>query len=216
MPHYAYLHLATHGFFAPPELKSALDDAPAPAAVVAAAAPDRSDQLAAGPAPVPTTAGIGAAVKIDSGKLKVTGLAPGGAADSDGRLKTGDTIIAVQDASSAWTSFEGKTVDEAIALIHGPAGSTVHLRIQPAAGGDSVEYELTRKVIVAAAAAKQPKSDFEISGYHPDLLAGLALAGANQRRTGAGRRHSYSARSGRTRFEPRAIGHPFGLRNRSG
>ena len=56
-----------------------------------------------------------------------------------------------------------------------------------------------------------------LSGFHPGLLSGLVLAGANH--AGGGRkrrRHSHRSGSRRIEFEPRRTGHALRLPNRLG
>jgi CHAT domain-containing protein len=54
--------------------------------------------------------------------------------------------------------------------------------VQPAAGGEVREYELTRKPLPETqpmVSAPGVRQENQISGFHPGLLSGLVLAGAN-------------------------------------
>ena len=125
---------------------------------------------------LPTVAGVGAILQLIDQKITVTRIVPGGAADRDARLKPGDQILAVTSADGQWTSLEGKTVDDTTGLTRGPAGTNVRLRVQPAAGGDVVEYLLTRQSYTL----QQPSGSIPaLDQYQPGLLSGLVLAGAN-------------------------------------
>jgi len=151
MPHYNYLHLATHGFFAPPMV-----------------------------------AGAGVNLEAVEKKLVITKIFPGGAADHDGRLKAGDEVLAVASGDGDWMSTEGKTVADTVGVTRGPVGTKVRIRVKPAAGGEAIEYVLTRQPFMVATPTNgmaYPGLDAQaqFAGAHPDLLVGLALAGANQR-----------------------------------
>jgi tetratricopeptide (TPR) repeat protein len=125
---------------------------------------------------LPSMAGLGAALKIAENKLVVVNLVPGGSAERDGRLKSGDQLLAVAGDDRVWTSLEGKSIAEAVELIRGPAGSIVRLRVKPAAGSDEVEYQLVRQTFnVGQPAGSIPVLD----QYQSGLLSGLVLAGAN-------------------------------------
>jgi tetratricopeptide (TPR) repeat protein/CHAT domain-containing protein len=146
-PQHQYLHLATHGFFAPQMLS-----------------------------------GVGAFLNATGDKIFVGRIIPGGAAARDGRLKPRDEIIAVAQADQDWTSLAGKSVPETSALTRGPAGTQVRLKVQPAAGGPVVEYQLTRRPYAQRALTDVDSKDgkeSQITNYHPGLLSGIVLAGAN-------------------------------------
>ncbi len=68
--------------------------------------------------------GIGATVQMNQGRLTVVAPIKGSPAEKAG-IKAGDVILKVDD-----TAIVNMTVDQAIALIRGPKGSTVHLQVQ--------------------------------------------------------------------------------------
>src|SRR5262249_41033605 len=101
-------------------------------------------------------------------------------------LKIGDQVLAVASGDDEWMLLEGKTVAETTAVTRGPVGTKVRLRVKPAVGGEPVDYTLIRQPFMAANPSDSmsfPGLDppAPIAGAHPDLLVGLALAGANQR-----------------------------------
>jgi CHAT domain-containing protein/Tfp pilus assembly protein PilF len=179
-PNYRYLHLATHGFFAPPEVQSALQDSPldAKGAASASTVASPTPQITAN-----TVVGIGARLSVDQHKITVMELVPGGAAALDGRLSLGDQILALSSGDGQWTSLDGKTLDQAINLIRGPAGTNIRLRVQPAVGGKAAEYEFARMPVVVAQPtqpAPGQSQESQVTGFNPGLLSGIALAGANR------------------------------------
>src|SRR5262249_50869948 len=59
-------------------------------------------------------------------------------------------------------------------------GTKVRLRVQPATSTEVIEYELTRRPFTMASPGQSSDaSRGQISGNHPGLLSGIALAGAN-------------------------------------
>jgi tetratricopeptide (TPR) repeat protein/CHAT domain-containing protein len=162
---HAWLHVITHGFFAPETIRSALRTIPAdekPRTGVA----KQSDSEA-------PPAGIGAGLQVSEGRCLVTQLVDGGAAEKDGRLKVDDEILAVAAAEGEWTPVAGKPLSEIVVLIRGPAGSVVRLKVRPKADPDGeIEVAIKRAALPTAAAAKPVV-------VHPGLLSGLAFAGAN-------------------------------------
>ncbi|HEY5313408.1 MAG TPA: tetratricopeptide repeat protein, partial [Pirellulales bacterium] len=172
-----WLHLATHGFFAP----SGIGSAP-----VLPAAKSSS-------APTPPVAGIGVWLEVQAGHSVVTRIQPGGGAAKDGRLLVGDEIVSVATADGQWLPTAGKALGDVIAKLRGPVGSTARIKIRhrptpdKAAGaetpvpGDEIELALTRAPLPAQwSAAPQPSKGEDLSGSHPGLLSGIVLAGANR------------------------------------
>jgi tetratricopeptide (TPR) repeat protein/CHAT domain-containing protein len=130
----------------------------------------------------PTVAGVGANFDMSVNHIVVTKLVIGGAAARDGRLRIGDQILAVASGDDDWTSLEGKTVNDMVAITRGPTGTKVRLRIQPAAGGEVAEYVLTRLPFAAAGPSDSSVAsglDPQLASLQPGLLSGIALAGAN-------------------------------------
>jgi hypothetical protein len=115
-------------------------------------------------------------------KIIVSKIIHGGAAENDGRLQSDDQVLAVAQDGKDWVSLDGKSIAETQNMTRGPTGTKVRLRVQPAAGGEAVEYEFTRRPF-----AQQTLNDLNtlLSGgssaaeIPPGLLSGIALAGAN-------------------------------------
>jgi CHAT domain-containing protein/Tfp pilus assembly protein PilF len=159
-PRHAWIHMITHGFFAPAELSKRL---------AGAAAQESSAEAA--PATAPISAGIGSMLEFVEGHCVVTQLVAGGAAANDGRLKEGDVILAIAQAEGDWS--EPVDLPTTIDMIRGPERTNVRLKIRPKAKPDG-EVELT---IQRASLSAGPTG--RLTSFHPGLLSGLALAGAN-------------------------------------
>lgn len=82
----------------------------------------------------PSLGGIGAALDLDSGNVKVAALMAGLAAAVDGRLRVGDRIEAVAQNNGPFVETRGNSMEQIISMIRGTAGTVVRLRILP--GGD--------------------------------------------------------------------------------
>ncbi|HLA83220.1 MAG TPA: carboxy terminal-processing peptidase [Thermoguttaceae bacterium] len=92
--------------------------------------------------------GIGATLQADDGDVVVRDLVPGGAADKDGRLKTGDKIVGVGQGTEGDVIDIGEmTLTEAVKLIRGPRGTTVRLQVKPVAGGPRKVLDIVRSKI---------------------------------------------------------------------
>ncbi|HWB01231.1 MAG TPA: CHAT domain-containing protein, partial [Pirellulales bacterium] len=163
-PIHAWVHLVTHGFFAPAELNARL-------ATSAPAAPAAPAQANLGQA----IAGVGAVFVMRNGHCLVDRLFTDGAADKDGRLQAGDELIAVAQAGGQWVDVQDKELQQVLSMTRGPAGAAVRLRVRPQANPDRViELELVRAVLPTSAAAQRPPPT------NPGLLSGLAFAGSNK------------------------------------
>jgi len=157
---HTWIHLITHGFFAPPEWSSRLTEA-------------ASQQPSETKAPTPALAGLGADLQIRDGHCVVTRLVPAGAAAKDGRLQVGDEILGIAQSEGDWVGVNGKDLPSIVALIRGPVGTAVRIKVlRQNKPDEEVEWAVTRAAIPAAAVAKPPQVD-------AGLLSGLALAGAN-------------------------------------
>lgn len=81
--------------------------------------------------------GIGAQLRTEKGYTNVVGLVPGGPAETDKRLKTGDKIVAVaQGDEGEFTDVVGMKIDRVVKLIRGEKGTVVRLRVQPVDASD--------------------------------------------------------------------------------
>lgn len=92
--------------------------------------------------------GIGAQLTLEDGFTTITSVVPGGAADKDGRLKAGDRIVSVgQGADGEMVDVIDLKLDDVVSKIRGNAGTVVRLGVQPAGGGETVIYNVTRAKI---------------------------------------------------------------------
>ena len=79
--------------------------------------------------------GIGAALQTVGEHTVVRRIVPGGPADRSGELRAEDRIVGVRQSDEARTTdVVSWRLEDVVSLIRGPKGSTVHLRILPAAG----------------------------------------------------------------------------------
>lgn len=91
--------------------------------------------------------GIGATLMSDDGYIRVVDIVPGGPAALDGRLHPEDRIIAVAQESGEPVDVIDMSVDNAVKLIRGPAGTKVTLSVLPGKKGRNAvpeNYTLTR------------------------------------------------------------------------
>ena len=92
--------------------------------------------------------GIGAQLMSEDGYTKLTSIVPGGAADKDGRLKTGDRIISVgQGEDGPLADVIDMKLDDVVSQIRGNAGTVVRLGVMPASGGELQIVNITRAKI---------------------------------------------------------------------
>lgn len=75
--------------------------------------------------------GIGAMLRSDDGMAKIVRIIPGGPAERDGRLKTGDKIIAVAEGDGEPVSILHWPLYKAVRLIRGEINSKVVLTVIP-------------------------------------------------------------------------------------
>lgn len=102
--------------------------------------------------------GIGATLRSEDGYTIVADVVEGGAAHSDGRLKKGDKITAVdQHADGEWVDVVEMKLSKVVRYIRGKAGTKLRLKVKKAdkvdkkagkttPGGVEI-YDLTRQVI---------------------------------------------------------------------
>ena len=79
--------------------------------------------------------GIGATLTSEDGYIKIVDLVPGGPADKHGKLQPEDRIIAVAQENGEPVDVVDMSVNNAVKLIRGAAGSKVTLTILSAAKG---------------------------------------------------------------------------------
>lgn len=86
--------------------------------------------------------GIGVTVEYRDGKLTIVAPTPGAPADRAG-LRAGDVIEAVDGSP-----LQGVAEDEALTLVRGPAGTSVHLTIRRSDQAAPFEVDVPREKIV--------------------------------------------------------------------
>lgn len=91
--------------------------------------------------------GIGAQLRSDDGYTIVDAIVPGGAADKDGRLKVGDTILGVGQAEGEIQDIYEWRLDDVVGQVRGHKGTVVWLRVRPEGGGETQLIDITREVI---------------------------------------------------------------------
>ncbi len=92
--------------------------------------------------------GIGAQLMSEDGYTKLTSIVPGGAADKDGRLKTGDRIVSVgQGEDGKLADVIDMKLDDVVSQIRGNAGTIVRLGVMPASGGELQIVNIVRAKI---------------------------------------------------------------------
>src|SRR5438876_8385619 len=80
--------------------------------------------------------GIGAMLRTEDGYAKIESLVPGGPAQADGRLKVGDRITAVGQASGDLIDVRDMRLDKVVEMIRGKKGTKVKLLVIPADSAD--------------------------------------------------------------------------------
>ena len=94
--------------------------------------------------------GIGAVLQLEDEHTKIVRVVPGGPADKQGILKSGDKIIAVGQGDEEKVDVIGWRLDDVVDLIRGPKDSTVRLELIPAQGesaGNSRDISIVRDKI---------------------------------------------------------------------
>jgi carboxyl-terminal processing protease len=111
--------------------------------------------------------GIGASLKAEDGYTTVAELVPGGAADSDGRLKTKDRIIGVgQGGDGSIVDVVDMNLNEVVKLIRGKRGTVVRLKVVPVGETAPKVYDITRAKIELKDA--EARGEVIESGQKPD------------------------------------------------
>jgi len=109
--------------------------------------------------------GIGAMLRSEDGAAKISSLIAGGPAETDGRLKAGDKIIAVAQGDEEPESILHWPLSRAVRLIRGEIGTKVVLTIIPAenrTGTRTKKIDLIRdEVKLEESAAKGEIHDVE-------------------------------------------------------
>ncbi|WP_158989972.1 carboxy terminal-processing peptidase [Mucilaginibacter sp. L196] len=113
--------------------------------------------------------GIGATLTFENEYVTISTLVPGGPADKSHQLSPKDRIVGVaQGKDGEFQNVVGWRLDNAIALIRGPKGTTVKLQILPAgssAGGKLKIVEIVRdKIVIADALARKEIRTYNSNG----------------------------------------------------
>jgi carboxyl-terminal processing protease len=86
--------------------------------------------------------GIGARLRLENEVIKIEEIIPGGPAYRSKLLSTGDRIIGVAQGSAEFEDIIGWRIENSVAKIKGPKGTTVRLKIIP------VGQELSAKPVI--------------------------------------------------------------------
>jgi carboxyl-terminal processing protease len=86
--------------------------------------------------------GIGARLRLENEVVKIEEIIPGGPAFKSKLLSTGDRIIGVAQGSGEFEDIIGWRIENSVAKIKGPKGTTVRLKIIP------VGQELSAKPVI--------------------------------------------------------------------
>ncbi len=113
--------------------------------------------------------GIGASLQPDDDYVKVVEVIPGGPAQIDGELKPEDRITAVGEGKTGkLVDVIGWRLDDVVALIRGPGGTTVRLQVLPAGAAPGTQQKVIAlvrdKVKLEEQAAKSEVKKVEYDG----------------------------------------------------
>jgi len=86
--------------------------------------------------------GIGTAIKIEDGYPIISGLVPGGAADSGGQLHVGDRIVALSEGNGQFLGVQNMPLPDVVDAIRGEPNTVLQLQIIPA-GADPASRPTT-------------------------------------------------------------------------
>jgi thiol-disulfide isomerase/thioredoxin len=99
-----------------------------------------------------SSAGVGIALAYDGETLYASTVMPDSPAAASKQIQEGHRILAVGQGEEPAVSLKGKTIEECVLLIRGPAGSQVRLTVLPKDGAPS----LTREVILTRDELRNP------------------------------------------------------------
>ena len=94
--------------------------------------------------------GIGARLRSEDGYTKIDELIPGGPASKSKKIKAGDRIVGVAQASGPFVDCVDMRLDKVISMIRGDKDTLVRLQLIPAgapSGAERVEVEMKRDEI---------------------------------------------------------------------
>ena len=109
--------------------------------------------------------GIGAVLTSEDGYTRIESVIPGGPAEADGRLKSGDRIIGVAQDDNEMVDVIDMQLSKVVSLIRGPENTKVHLKVLDGSKGlyaDPTIIIITRaKVNLKDREAKGTVEDFK-------------------------------------------------------
>lgn len=91
--------------------------------------------------------GIGATLEQEDGYIKVNRIVPGSASARQGELEVGDLIVKVAQDGEEPVDVVDMRLDDAVRLIRGPKGTTVHLTVRKIDGSLTI-ISIVREVVV--------------------------------------------------------------------
>ena len=158
-PNFEWVHLITHGYFAPASLTAALS--PHPSDLFTQRRPAPTVEVGRQPG------GIGVGLVEQNGKCLVRTLVPKGAAAKDGRLHVQDEIVEVADQDKPWIPAKGKPLPDIVKIVRGPAGTKVRLKVRPnGPQSPPVECVIVREAIPDQSA---PRADLARTSFRNRL-----------------------------------------------
>lgn len=112
--------------------------------------------------------GAGLDVWMNEGKCLVSSLLPGGPAEKQGVLRSGDEIVALAEADGPWVPTGGKKLDQVLAMMRGKSGTTVRLAYRSPESDARQEATLVRQdVVLADQRARGGVADLPREGTSP-------------------------------------------------
>jgi len=121
--------------------------------------------------------GIGAMLRPEDGAAKIESLIAGGPAETDGRLKPGDKIIAVAQGDEEPEGILHWPLSKAVRLIRGEIGTKVVLTILPAedaTGTRTKKIDLIRDEVQLEASAAKPEIH-DVESEHGTVRVGQII-----------------------------------------
>lgn len=112
--------------------------------------------------------GIGARLMLENEVVKISEIIPGGPAFKSKQLNSGDRIVAVAQGNGEFEDIIGWRIDNSVAKIKGPKGTTVRLKVIPAGqdlSSKPVIISLVReKIILEDQSAKKSVKTIQQNG----------------------------------------------------
>lgn len=168
-PRHEWLHLITHGYFAPAEISKLLNQH----SVDVLRGHDDQELGVPSIETAVVPGGLGIKLIVRDGRYLIEAVLPDGAAGTDGRLRVNDEVLAIAQQYEQLQSVSGRKLEQVLELIRGPVGTIIRLRVRPNTNQDKeIEIAIARTPISQQPVPRVP--------LNPALLSGLAFAGANR------------------------------------